>query len=72
MTEAQFSLITLGVLLIASNVYWAWSTHALINKLMSRNFFEYQEARVTTDKAKKKVNTVPFAVDDMGSMSEFN
>ena len=68
MIEAIF---VLSALLIASNVYWAWHSHVLINKLMSRNYFEFKEASVTTEKVKKKIE--PSALyDDMGSMTEFN
>ncbi len=70
MSEAQFALITLGVMFAASNIYWAWHSHLLINKLMSRNYGEFKQASVTTDRPAKKNVDLPF--DDMGSMSEFN
>ncbi len=70
MSEAQFSLLTVSLLFIASNVYWAWHSQTLVNKLMSRNFYEYKEASVTTEKPKTKIKS-EFAIDDMGSMSEF-
>lgn len=67
----DLALITLSLLLITSNAYWAWQTHVLINKLMSRNYYEFKEASVTTEKPKKKIIADPF-MDDLSSMSEFN
>ena len=72
MTDAQFSLIVIAIIAVASNIFWAWNSHTLINKLMSRNFYEYKEASVTTDKPKTKNKVVPdLFVDDLGSMSEY-
>ncbi len=67
----DLALIIVSILLIASNAYWAWQTQVLINKLMSRNYYEFKEASVTTEKPRKKIVTDPF-VDDLSSMSEFN
>lgn len=71
MSEGQFALITISILFVASNVYWAWHSQTLVNKLMSRNFFDYQVASVTTDKPKATVKKNDFAIDDMSSMNEF-
>lgn len=62
----------LGVLLLFSNIFWAWNTQRLINKLMSRNYFEFKEADLKTDKKPKTMGAQPdFApVDDMGQLSE--
>lgn len=69
MSETEFALLSLGVLLIASNWFWAWSTHSLINKLMSRNYSEFKAASVTTEKPKDKIKTVDYgAVDDMAGI----
>lgn len=35
----------MGLMLIASNCYWAYLHYILTNKLMSRNFYEYQQAQ---------------------------
>mgnify|MGYP001222969845 CR=1 FL=1 len=35
----------LAVLLVLSNVFWAWQCHLLLNKAMSGTFFQYQEAK---------------------------
>lgn len=42
--QASFSLVIMGVLLLAISAFWAWHTHLLINKLMSRNYVEFTEA----------------------------
>jgi hypothetical protein len=33
-------------LLIGTNAFWAFITHKLLNKVMSRTFWEYQQAKV--------------------------
>jgi hypothetical protein len=71
MTETEFVVLVLGLMFMASNLYWAWHSQTLVNKLMSRNFFEYQAASVTTDKPKATVKKDNFAIDDMSSMTEF-
>ena len=35
----------LVILLILSNAFWALVAHKLINKIMSRDFFAYQQAK---------------------------
>lgn len=42
MVEVAFS--GLVFLLVGSNIYWAIVNHRLINKIMSRTFWEYQKA----------------------------
>ncbi len=44
MTEILIS--GLVILLIASNAFWGVVVHKLINKLMSRTFWDYQQAKV--------------------------
>lgn len=69
MTEAQFSLMIFGIVLISSNAFWAWNTHKLINKLMSRNYQEFKIADVTSDKPDKKINIGDIgALDDMAGV----
>ena len=34
----------LVLLLILSNALWAWNTHKLLNKLMSRTYWEFRQA----------------------------
>ena len=38
--------ITLALLLVLTNVFWALCTHKLLNKVMSRSFWEFQQAKV--------------------------
>lgn len=35
--------IVLATLLVSSNIYWAYVCHKLINKLMSKNYYEYAQ-----------------------------
>ena len=69
MTETQFALVVVGVLFIGSNIFWAWQTQTLINKLMSRNYFEFKEATLRADKKPKTMTEQQF-VDDMGAVNE--
>ena len=39
-------LIILSLLVCLTNAFWAYVTHKLINKLMSRSFWEYSQAKV--------------------------
>lgn len=41
MSEVLVNYILLG-LLIATNAFWAWQCHGLLNRLMSKDFGEYQ------------------------------
>ena len=41
-TESIPAVLTL--LLLATNIYWGYVNHKLIDKLMSRNYHEYQVA----------------------------
>lgn len=50
--------------IVVSNAFWAWQHHALINKLMSKNFYDY---KFTKDGPK---NHKLVAVDDVSSHEE--
>jgi hypothetical protein len=70
--EAMLVLI-MAALLVLTNALWAVNTHRLINKLMSRNFFEYKEASLQDEKLKVKSNQtpdVPRDFEDFGSLHE--
>ena len=38
-------IIGLAILLIISNTLWCWNTHLLLNKMMSRTYWEFQQAK---------------------------
>lgn len=38
--------IVMAVLLVLTNAFWAFQYHKLTNKLMSRTFWEYSQAKV--------------------------
>lgn len=57
-------------LLIASNAYWAWNCHKLINKLMSRNYFEFKDATLKTDEKPKTIKMASDDTEDFGALSE--
>lgn len=68
--------LVLGIVLLLTNAFWAWQTQRLINKLMSRNYFEFKEAELSADKLKGKlINSaheaaVVFDDSHMGSVKE--
>lgn len=59
----------LGGLLIVSNLYWAFVNHKLVNKLMSRNYSDYQVANTITEKKSDKVEMPnDFHPEDLGNL----
>lgn len=53
-------------------IYFLYSTHKLVNKLMSRNYYDYmitQKATRTVEKEPKP--TPPEPEEDFGAMNEF-
>lgn len=42
----MIEVYVLSILIILSNCFWAFITHKLLNKVMSRTFWEYQQAKV--------------------------
>lgn len=62
---------TLCVLLVLTNIFWAWITHKLVNKLMSRNYGEYQEfARIQPRKENNLKPPEGFYPEDLGALHE--
>lgn len=54
-----FIFITLVVLLVSSNLFWAIVCHRLINKLMCNNFGEYIQSKSLLKKEAKIKDPVP-------------
>lgn len=42
----NLDLFVLCLLLVVTNAFWAFITHKLLNKVMSRTFWEYQQAKI--------------------------
>jgi len=40
----EIAIAGLALLVVSSNLFWALVVHKLINKLMSRTYWEYQQA----------------------------
>ncbi len=57
-------------LLVGSNVFWAINSHKLLNKLMSRNYFEFNQAQLKSEKNADKIVLPPDETEDFGSLSE--
>jgi hypothetical protein len=61
----------LSCLLVATNVYWALVNNKLVNKLMSRNYADYQVATTITEKKNVKMNIQEEShPEDMGNLTE--
>ncbi len=61
----------LGIVLLLTNAFWAWNTHRLINKLMSRNYFEVKQAGLQPEEKPKPLFQVPpDESEDYGAISE--
>lgn len=60
----------LAVLLLASNAFWAYTVHKLINKLMSRNYFEFKDAELKTEEKPKTIKVPVEDHEDFGGLSE--
>jgi hypothetical protein len=61
----------LALAFLASNVFWAWNSHVLMNKLMSRNYLDYKVADLQKAEKPKKINATADVYDDMGPLSDF-
>jgi hypothetical protein len=60
--------VLLAALLLITNTLWAINTHRLINKIMSRSFYEYKEALDFKKEEPKKKDPGPF--EDLGALDE--
>jgi hypothetical protein len=49
MENKDLIVLAFAILLVISNLFWFYTVHQLINKLMSRNYGEY----IMAEKAKK-------------------
>lgn len=57
-------------LLIISNAFWAWNTHKLLNKLMSRNYFEFKDVALKSEEKPKTILRHHDDIEDFGALSE--
>lgn len=60
----------LAILLIVSNAFWAWNCNKLINKLMSRNYFEFKQADLPPVVKPNTIKLSPDETEDYGGLSE--
>lgn len=60
----------LAILLVGTNAYWAFINQKLINKLMSRNYHEYQVASTIQENKSVKVEEPEnFHPEDLGNLT---
>ena len=64
------SEIILSGLLIFTNCFWVINTHKLINKLMSRNYFEFKSAQLKSDEKSDTIKMPADDFEDFGALSE--
>lgn len=72
--ESQFIIFILVALLVFREIYHSIQMSRLIDKLMSRSYTEYQQAKSAPFGLREKLNVkLPTALDeDLGSLSEFS
>jgi hypothetical protein len=63
--------IGLLVLVMFQQVYWTWHCHKLVNKLMSRDFYEYKQALKVSNKQDIKIQTPIDLPEDLRPLQEF-
>lgn len=63
------SELVLGALLLLTNAFWALQCHRLVNKLMSRNYFEFKQAEAPPEK-KSAPQVYVDEAEDFGALSE--
>lgn len=66
----DFYFITLAVLLFVSNIFWAIVCHKLIDKLMSRTYFDYKVADTVKSEKKKEPQKHYDNMDDLTALNE--
>lgn len=64
----ELSLIVVSLLLVTSNIYWSFVNAKLVNKLMSRNYSDYQVATTLTEKHNKIEKPEEFHPEDLGNL----
>lgn len=62
-------MIVLFGLIIFQQIYWSIVVHRLVNKLMSRSFFEYKQAEQAFTEKPKRIQE-PEPEEDIGVLSE--
>jgi hypothetical protein len=67
------TIITLALLLLLTNAFWAYQCHRLVNKLMSRNYAEYHQLTHPPDERKPFEGKIPLADvrQDLGALEGF-
>jgi hypothetical protein len=64
-------IVILAALCLAQQVFYTWTIHRFVNKLMSRNFFEYRQAEVGMQSQPKIQVGDDTPDEDFGRLSDF-
>lgn len=60
--------LILGGVVLGQAVYYGWLIHALTSKLMSRNYYEYEEAKRTKKQDKKVSEPAAYEEEDLRAL----
>lgn len=63
--------LALVVLLVVQQAFYMWQIHKLMNKLMSRNYFDYEASKPKMPAKRKEVMQVPEDTEEMGILQPF-
>lgn len=63
-------ILTLVALVVWQQIFWARQVHDLVDKLMSKSFAEYRQARAPKEPKAPKAPVIEVP-EDMGSISGF-
>ena len=71
-TYSMIIWVLLGSFLLTQGI-WLWSTHTLVNKVMSNSFYEYKQSKNLKPETKETViNFDQEPLEDLRGLSELN
>lgn len=67
------TILILCALLVITNLFWAYQCHRLVNKVMSRNYAEYQQLQNPPPAMQPGGITIPLSGErqDLGALEGF-
>ena len=67
----SFLVVGLFVIIALQHAYWSYTTHKLIDKLMSRSYHEYEAAK-NYEVKKRPQNAQDGPAEDLGVLNDYN
>jgi hypothetical protein len=71
MSHESVPVIILALLLLFQQAYWSRQVQKLVDKLMSRNYTEYEQAKSQSQPLMAPSIVIPDAPDDMGALGDY-